>query len=65
VFPVFAQREGLSMEPQACGPNVQRASNLLIKPLKRLVRNKLEVLTVPEGIIQVCSMDFFHDQHGR
>jgi hypothetical protein len=36
--------------------------NLLIKPLKRLVRDKPEALTVPEGINQVWSMDFMHDQ---
>ena len=36
--------------------------NLRIKPLKRLVRDKPEVLTVPQGINQVWSMDFMHDQ---
>jgi putative transposase len=36
--------------------------NLRIKPRKRLVREKLEVLAVPQGINQVWSMDFMHDQ---
>ena len=36
--------------------------NLRIKPRKRLVRDKPEALTVPEGINQVWSMDFMHDQ---
>ena len=36
--------------------------NLRIKPRKRLVREKPEALTVPEGINQVWSMDFMHDQ---
>ncbi len=35
--------------------------NLRIKPSKRLVREKHEVLTVPQGINQVWSMDFMHD----
>ena len=36
--------------------------NLRIKPRKRLVREKPEALTVPQGINQVWSMDFMHDQ---
>ena len=36
--------------------------NLRIKPRKRLVRDKPEALTVPEGINQVWSMDSMHDQ---
>jgi putative transposase len=36
--------------------------NLRIKPRKRLVRAKPEALTVPQGINQVWSMDFMHDQ---
>jgi putative transposase len=36
--------------------------NLRIKPRKRLVRQKPEILTVPQGINQVWSMDFMHDQ---
>ena len=36
--------------------------NLRIKPRKRLVREKPEVLTVPQAINQVWSMDFMHDQ---
>jgi putative transposase len=36
--------------------------NLRIKPRKRLVRDKPEALIVPEGINQVWSMDFMHDQ---
>jgi putative transposase len=36
--------------------------NLRIKPRKRLVREKPEVLTMPKGINQVWSMDFMHDQ---
>ena len=36
--------------------------NLWIKPRKHLVREKPEVLTVPQGINQVWSMDFMHDQ---
>ncbi len=36
--------------------------NLRIKPLKRLIREKPEALTVPLEINQVWSMDFMHDQ---
>ena len=36
--------------------------NLRIKPKKRLVREKPETLAVPDGINQVWSMDFMHDQ---
>lgn len=36
--------------------------NLRIKPKKRLVRKKPETLAVPEGMNQVWSMDFMHDQ---
>ena len=36
--------------------------NLRIKPRKRIVREKPEVLAVPQGINQVWSMDFMHDQ---
>ena len=36
--------------------------NLRIKPRKRLVRARPEALTVPQGINQVWSMDFMHDQ---
>ena len=36
--------------------------NLRIKPRKRLVRDKPEALTAPEGINQVWSMDFMHNQ---
>ncbi len=36
--------------------------NLRIKPRKRLVREKPEALTVPQGINQIWSMDFMHDQ---
>lgn len=36
--------------------------NLRIKPRKRLVREKPQPLTVPEGCNQVWSMDFMHDQ---
>lgn len=36
--------------------------NLRIKPRKRLVREKPQALTVPQGINQVWSMDFMHDQ---
>ena len=35
--------------------------NLRIKPRKRLVRDKPQPLTVPEGINEVWSMDFMHD----
>ena len=35
---------------------------MLIKPRKRLVREKPEVLTVPQGIDQGWPMDFMHDQ---
>jgi putative transposase len=34
--------------------------NLRIKPRKRLVRDKPEVLAVPQAINQVWSMDFMH-----
>ncbi len=36
--------------------------NLRIKPRKRLIREKPQTLTVPQGINQVWSMDFMHDQ---
>jgi putative transposase len=36
--------------------------NLRIRPKKRMVREKPEPLTVPQGINQVWSMDFMHDQ---
>ena len=36
--------------------------NLRIKPKKRLIREKPEVLAVPDKINQVWSMDFMHDQ---
>jgi len=36
--------------------------NLRIKPKKRLVREKPQPLAVPDGINQVWSMDFMHDQ---
>lgn len=41
--------------------------NLRIKPKKRIVREKPDVLTVPASINQVWSMDFMHDslQNGR
>ena len=35
--------------------------NLRIKPKKRIVREKPELLAVPETINQVWSMDFMHD----
>jgi len=36
--------------------------NMRIKPKKRLVREKPEVLAVPQAINQTWSMDFMHDQ---
>ena len=36
--------------------------NLRIKPKKRLCREKPEALRVPEGINEVWSLDFMHDQ---
>jgi putative transposase len=36
--------------------------NLRIKPRKRLIREVPEALSVPEGINQIWSMDFMHDQ---
>jgi putative transposase len=36
--------------------------NLRIKPRKRLVREKPERLSVPQGMNEVWSMDFMHDQ---
>ena len=36
--------------------------NLRIKPRKRLIREVPEALNVPEGINQIWSMDFMHDQ---
>jgi hypothetical protein len=36
--------------------------SLWAKPRKRLVREKSQALTVPQGINQVWSMDFMHDQ---
>ena len=38
--------------------------NLRINPRKRLLREKPEALTVPQGINQVWTMDFVHDQLG-
>jgi len=35
--------------------------NLRIKPRKRLMRDKPDVLAVPQGINQVWAMDFMHD----
>jgi putative transposase len=35
--------------------------NLRIRPKKRMVREKPEALTVPQGLNQVRSMDFMHD----
>ncbi len=40
----------------------ERELNLRIKPRKRLVRDKPEVLSVPQAINEVWSMDFMHDQ---
>ena len=61
VFPVSAERERLSVEPQA---RIYRELelNLRIKPKKRMNRAKPEPLTVPASINQVWSMDFMHDQ---
>jgi putative transposase len=52
------------MEPQTRVSNLQEAGAQFVdhKPLKRLVREKPEALTVPQGINQVWSMDFMHDQ---
>lgn len=36
--------------------------NLRIKPKKRMLREKPQVLTVPAAVNQVWSMDFMHDQ---
>jgi putative transposase len=36
--------------------------NLRIRPKKRMVREKPEVLTVPQAVNQVWSVDFMHDQ---
>ena len=36
--------------------------NLLIKPKKRLIREKPEPLAVPDAINPCWSMDFMHDQ---
>ena len=38
--------------------------NLRIKPKKRLVRGKPDAFAVPQGINEVWSMDFMHDQLG-
>jgi putative transposase len=38
------------------------ALNMLIKPKKRLVREKPEALAVPQAINETWSMDFMHDQ---
>jgi len=60
---VPAQCEGLQMEPQTRVRIYKELEfNLRIKPRKRLVREKPEALTVPQGINQVWSMDFMHDQ---
>ncbi len=51
------------MEPQACVSDLQGvAVQFTDKPRKRLVREKPEALTLPQGINQVWSMDFMHDQ---
>jgi putative transposase len=36
--------------------------NLWVKPRKRLVRERPQALTVPQGINQVWLIDFMHDQ---
>jgi putative transposase len=36
--------------------------NLRVKPRKRLVRDNSQAMFVPQGINQVWSMDFMHDQ---
>ncbi len=60
---VFAQREGLSLEPQTGLSHIPRVGlNLRIKPKKRLVRGTPHPLTVPDRINAVWSMDFMHDQ---
>lgn len=65
VFLVSAQREGLSLEPQAGVPDHRQLElNLRIKPRKRMVCERPQPLTVPDGRNQVWSMDFMHDQLG-
>ena len=63
VLSVPAQRQRLSMEPQARVYRIYRELelNLRIKPKKRIVREKPEPLAVPEVINDSWSMDFMHD----
>ena len=47
---------------RVCGICRELELNLRIKPKKRLVREKPELLSVPPSINQCSSMDFMHDQ---
>jgi len=63
LFFVPAQRQGLSMESQARIAHLQGAgSQFTDQASQGLVREKPEDLTVPQGINQMWSMDFMHDQ---
>ena len=42
--------------------NKELELNLRVKPRKRLVRDNSQAMFVPQGINQVWSMDFMHDQ---
>ncbi len=60
---VSAQLEGLSLESQAGLPDLQRIrAELADQAEKAALQGKPETLSVPEGIIDVWSLDFMHDQ---
>jgi putative transposase len=60
---VYAQCEGLQMEPQTGIWGLQGVgAQFADQPRKRLVREKPEALTVQQSINQVWSMDFMHEQ---
>jgi putative transposase len=60
---VSAQRSGVWLELQAGLSDLLRAGgNLRIKPTKRLKRDKLEPLAVPDKPNETWSMDFMADQ---
>lgn len=60
---VPAQRKRLPLQPQKGVPNLLRAvAEHANKAEKRLKRDELEPLTVPESRNECWSMDFMHDQ---
>ena len=63
MLPVFTQLTGFKWNHKRVYRIYKELElNLQIKPRKRLVRYTPEALTVPDGISQVWSMYFKHDQ---